>query len=114
MIRCDFCLKADLENLPSPAWEYPAAPMEIADGPFTGSEDDFAACDDCYQLIEAHDIEALIARVVYMQPAHMPEGTLVDGGFVHYAPEPQRVAPARENILRFMDARKGPARPLRA
>lgn len=99
---CDFCLT------PNPTWEYPAAPMEIVGHPLINrSDDEWGACDDCHRLIEAHKIGALVERLVKVQGEHQI------GPGVSLKPLPVARREARHNILRFMDARLGPAREYR-
>lgn len=104
---CDFCLA------PDPTWEFPANPTLIPDGRFDASPDDWAACDECRELIEAGDFDALVAWVMDKQPVNVPEGTPMEGGFVHYGPTPARRMAARANIAAFFEARSGPSRPFR-
>jgi hypothetical protein len=95
---CDFCLK------PHPTWSYPAAPMEIVGHhAMSGSDDEWAACDECHALIEAHNLGGLVERVVAMQPVHRPADDVI-----YYPPVPVARRKARQNLLRFMDARTGP------
>lgn len=99
---CDFCLT------PGPTWEYPAAPMEIVGHPLIDrSDDEWGACDECHRLIEAHNIGALVERLVKVQGQHQI------GPDVKLKPLPLARREARQNILRFMDARLGPAREYR-
>jgi hypothetical protein len=112
-VKCDFCLAPDLGAI-SPSWVYPAAPMEIVGSPFGGSPDDWLACEACHRLIEASNINGLADRIVDMQPIHEPPGSVTDvagGGVIAYGHRDARRRAALRNILRFMDARRGPARP---
>lgn len=110
--RCDFCLSRPVR------WTYPAAPMEITGAPvITGSDDDFAACDACHELIEAKRIGAMVERMVHVQRENLPAGSTAgratDGNelVVRWPPVAIHRRKARRNLLRFFDARTGPARP---
>jgi hypothetical protein len=101
---CDFCLR------PDPEWEYPAAPVPLPTHPtFTVSLDNFGACEDCRWLIDTRDLEGLAHRIVTLQPHHVPEGTVVDDGVVHYRPLLSRLHDARLAVAVFMAAKQGPA-----
>lgn len=103
---CDFCLG------PDPRWAYPAAPMWLTHPIFTRSEDDFAVCQPCHELLERGDILGLTDRILVEQPRHVPGGTIRDGGVVTWPHPSVRRTQALANILRFMDARKGPPVPI--
>lgn len=95
---CDFCLT------PNPPWVYPAAPMEITAHPYmTMSDTDWGACDECRSLIDASNIEGLVARCVRVQQENDP------GKPGDYPPYEKCAALLRRQFLRFMDARNGPA-----
>lgn len=102
-IRCDFCLA----TLAVPdCWTYPAAPMEIVgpEGrPYQASDDDWAACQTCHELIAGSRIGELVERMVAEHPRNFPETEARV-----YPPVSLRRRWARENLLRFMDARTGP------
>lgn len=96
---CDFCLA------PEPKWEYPAADMEVVSSIIDRSDDPWGACEECHRLLEASDIDGLIARMVREQPIHYPPSSLLS----YPEPEQARLI-CRRNVLRFMDARSGPPR----
>lgn len=99
---CDFCLG------PDPRWQYPAAPMPIQGHPLIDeSDDEWCACDECKLLIEAHNLEGLLERCLEL---HMAMEIPAD-----YRKPPRSVVrrTLRENLLRFMDARRGPPEPFR-
>ncbi|WP_028058276.1 hypothetical protein [Candidatus Solirubrobacter pratensis] len=101
-IVCDFCLA------PDPTWGYPAAEMEIVGqhpGGVNRSDDDWSACEECHALIEAHNVGGLVERMATFQPVHVPPNPVLG---IYYAPLPLRRRVHRRNVLRFMDARKGP------
>lgn len=97
---CDFCLSADVK------WEFPATTMPIVGHPLIGeSQDEWAACDGCRELVDAHKLGALVERCIAgHKAAERP-------AFVKIKPMPIWRRELRENLLRFMDARTGPARP---
>lgn len=110
--RCDFCLTRPVR------WTYPAAPMEVVGAPvITDSDDDFAACDACHELIEAKRIGPMVERMVHIQRENLPAGSTAgttrqgDELVVRWPPVPIHRRKARRNLLRFFDARTGPARP---
>jgi hypothetical protein len=97
---CDFCLSRDVR------WEYPAAPMDVTGHPFiTHSHDEWAACDGCKDLLEAHKLGPLVERCI--------QGHLEAEKPAEWTEPPMSVMrrQMRENLLRFMDARTGPPRP---
>jgi hypothetical protein len=55
---CDFC------STPSPAWRYPALSFIVAEykTPVQQAVGDWAACEECHQLIEAGNAAALALR----------------------------------------------------
>jgi hypothetical protein len=97
---CDFCLHPDVR------WEYPATRMPVVGHALiTHSEDEWGACDECKNLIEAHKLGPLVERCVKgQQEADFP---------AEYTTPPLAIMrrQMRENLLRFMDARTGPPRP---
>lgn len=96
---CDFCLAPWHDE-----WTYPAAPMPIVGGPVIGgSDDDFAVCEECHRLLQASRIGELVERIVTMQPINEPPNE-----WRTYKPKPIARRAARENVLRFLDARKAP------
>jgi hypothetical protein len=97
---CDFCC------LGAPAWTYPAARMEIVGHPvMTASRDDWACCEQCHAFIEAHDLDGLFEYIKKMFRRSLYEQRLA--GKEMY--EPGEVwENARQNVLRFFDARLGP------
>lgn len=101
--RCDFCLvRIDLATV----WTYPAVDMPIAgppSRPFEASEDDWAVCPECHELLAASKIGPLVERIVKLQPINEPETAVR-----YYPPVSLRRRYARENVLRFLDARKAP------
>lgn len=102
---CDFCLT------PDPAWEYPARRMEIVGHPVIDiSDDEWGACDRCRQLIDAQNFPALVRHAVRTQRKLVPDGTVRDEKVVRYPPLRQHEQLLMRNVLRFMDARSGPAR----
>lgn len=105
---CDFCLG------PDPSWEYPAAPMPIKGAPAWGQTDDeWAACDECSRLIDQSSIGALVERCVHRHRELWPDGMpSADGSEVRHPPLPIARRKFRENFLRFLDARRGPRRPV--
>jgi hypothetical protein len=99
---CDFCLG------PDPTWEFPAARMPIKGHPLIDqSDDEWGACDECKALIEAHKLGPLVERCVEGQLAME-----IPANFAKLSPALLRRT-LRENLLRFMDARRGPAVPYR-
>ncbi|RMH32085.1 MAG: hypothetical protein D6690_14635 [Nitrospirae bacterium] len=56
MFLCDFCA------CHPPSWTYPCTDFESPEMSFSVSKGNWAACNDCYQLIEARDTHALIQR----------------------------------------------------
>lgn len=98
---CDFCL------LRQPTWEFPATAMPIEGHPLVGMVDGaWAACDECHRLVEAKDIPALLDRSIKgQQEAERPGYVVLLGDTYKLRRQ------LRENILRFFDARTGPARP---
>lgn len=97
---CDFCLASD------PTWEYPATDMPVKGHPLIDeSTGEWAACDECHALIEAKKLGALVERCAQAQ---LGAETPAD---VHAPPLPILRRQLRENMLRFFDARTGPARP---
>jgi hypothetical protein len=106
---CDFCLH------PEPRWEFPARPVAIVGHPAIDySEDEFLACDECRRLIDQQAIGALVERSCHEQRRHVPPGAVRGSIVAEYPPLPIQRRIARENIMRFMDARAGEARPFRA
>jgi hypothetical protein len=99
-IVCDWCLKPlTFEEV----WTYEVASMPIVGHPFiTNSDDDWAACDECHDLIEAGDDEGLVRRMVEMQPIHSPEDPA--HGKI-YPPMVLRVVGAMRNVDEFKRAR---------
>lgn len=104
--RCDFCLMLR----PEPSWTYPTAPMELESptrnpiqAVFDGTDDDWLVCQACHELVQSSGIGALVERIVNLQPMHRPADEAV-----YYPPVPLRRRAARQNVLRFMDARRGP------
>lgn len=97
---CDFCLSPDV------TWEFPATSMPLVGHPLIGeSEGEWAACNGCKELIEAHRLGPLVERAIAgHKAAERPTG-------VRIKPMPIWRRELRENLLRFMDARTGPARP---
>lgn len=113
-VVCDFCLT------PDPTWRFPAAPMSLHGHAFVGlSDDDFAACDECKEMIVASKIGPLVERCVALHRARYPEGTPgslpgMGMGVVRQPALPIHRQQMRKNILRFLDARKGPPVPFAA
>lgn len=98
---CDFCL------LTEPTWEYPATAMPIEGHPLVGTVDGaWAACDECHRLVEAKDIQALVNRSIEGQRDTERPGYVVFLGDTY-----KMRRQLRDNILRFFDARTGPAVP---
>jgi hypothetical protein len=96
---CDFCLAPWQE-----AWTYPAAEMPIVGGAIIGgSDDDWAVCDECHRLLAASRIGELVERMVEFQPINAP-----DNEWRHYGPKALHRRYARENVMRFLDARRAP------
>lgn len=97
---CDFCLSPDV------TWEFPATRMPLQGHPLIDvSEGAWAACDDCRRLVESTQIGALVERSIKGQEqAETP-------GYVEMQNVYKLRRQLRENILRFLDARTGPARP---
>jgi hypothetical protein len=97
---CDFCLSPDV------TWEYPATRMPLVGHPIIDvSEGAWAACDGCYRLVEDKQIGALVERSIKGQEqAETP-------GYVAMQDIYKLRRQLRDNILRFFDARTGPARP---
>lgn len=97
---CDFCLA------PDPTWEYPAARMPLQGHPIIDvSEGAWAACDECHALVERADLGALVERSIQGQEqAETP-------AFVAMQDVYKLRSQLRHNILRFFDARTGPAQP---
>lgn len=97
---CDFCTH------PEPKWEYPCGPVAIVGNDLMdASDDEWAACDRCHELIEAGDPMALVQHAVKAQRDQplapgwiQPPVKLQIEGMIH-------------NVMAFMKARKGPARP---
>lgn len=56
-MRCDFCSSQE------PAWRYPAATFLDAVG--SVSQEDWLACDECQELIEAEQRDALARRAMH-------------------------------------------------
>lgn len=99
---CDFCLT------PGPSWIYPCGPVTLMtpdpDG-IDASDDPWAVCDRCKELIEAGHYESLISHCADTQ------GRLqVAPGFVTL-PRRERVRILRHNVREFMRARQGDPRP---
>jgi hypothetical protein len=95
---CDFCL-TPWED----AWTYPAAEMPIVGGAIIeGTDDDWAVCDDCHRLLQRTAIGELVERMVKLQPINEPPNE-----WRRYKPLPIARRLARENVLRFLDARRG-------
>lgn len=100
---CDFCLG------PEPVWEYPAAEMEIVGGSLIDrSDDEWAACEGCHALLEAHKIGPLVERIVAKHREMKRRGDVAPGWVEPPLPIHRRLT--RQNVLRFMDARTGPPR----
>lgn len=97
---CDFCLSPDVK------WEYPATRMPLQGHPLIDvSEGAWAACDECHRLVERTDIAALVQRSIEGQEqAETP-------GYVAMQEVYKLRSQLRHNILRFFDARTGPAQP---
>lgn len=96
---CDFCL-VPWED----AWTYPAVEMPIVGHALiNASNDDWAVCDECHRLLQGSRIGELVERIVTMQPIHEPPNE-----WRRYRPTPIARRVARENVLRFLDARKAP------
>jgi hypothetical protein len=98
-IICDFCLA------PNPPWTYPAGHVHIVGHrAITDSDDPWAACDTCHDLIEAENHVELVEHMLRGQKHHSP-------------PDARRIYPPdlilrltlRENVMRFLAARTGPA-----
>lgn len=97
---CDFCL------IEGPTWDYPAGEMEIVGHPLINrSDDEWGACDECHDLIEAGNVNGLVYRMVYIHRWHD------HGGDPRIQNQPLALARrnARTNVLAFLDARTGPA-----
>lgn len=95
---CDFCL------LRGPTWEYPATLMPLKGHPLVDATDDeWGACDECHDLIEAKRIGPLVERCVN---GHIEAAT----AGVRVPPTPILRRELREKLLRFFDARTGPPR----
>jgi hypothetical protein len=97
---CDFCL------VTRPTWEYPAERMPLLGHPLVDeSEGEWAACDECHALIDAHKLQELIDRCIKAQIEAETPGYVVSPALYIMRRK------LRENLLRFFDARTGPARP---
>jgi hypothetical protein len=97
---CDFCLSPDVK------WEYPATRMPLVGHPLINeSTGEWAACDGCKELIDAHKLGPLVERSIRGQQ----EAARPDNAYTKPLPIWRREL--RENLLRFMDARTGPPRP---
>lgn len=104
---CDFCLT------PHPTWEYPAALMEVVGhAVITHSNDEWGACDRCHAFIEAKNLQGLMRYAVRQQRKLYPPGS-AHGGAIAYRSLRESERLMMRNILRFMDARTGPAVPYR-
>jgi len=65
---CDFCFAKH------PRWAYPCGVVQIDNHPTIDmSDDDWAACDTCHDLIEAGDVAALAERVYEQQKTMVAE-----------------------------------------
>jgi hypothetical protein len=96
---CDFCLSPDV------VWEFPCAPLQLVGHPlFQWSDDEWAACDGCKELVEAGRIGPLMERMLKGQQA-------TENARYPMKPIPIWRRETRENVRRFMDSRLGPARP---
>jgi hypothetical protein len=99
---CDFCCN------PGPTWQYPCGPVLLAGNPnATASDDEWAACDECRALIDARNVGSLVERIVAEQ-ARQPLAAAYT-----QRPLSQRRRLARENVVAFLRAQTGPARPIR-
>jgi hypothetical protein len=98
---CDFCLAPTTEKT---GWTYPMAPMPISGPPgrpIDGSDDEWLICQDCHKLLQRSRINDLVERIAIMQPKNEL------AGYTAYPPVDVRLRYARENVLRFLDARNG-------
>jgi hypothetical protein len=94
---CDFCLTPWADE-----WTYPAAEMPIVGAPIIdGTDDDWAVCDKCHELLKNTKIGELVERMVELQPTNDPPNE-----WRRYPPKPLHRRLARENVMRFLDARK--------
>lgn len=99
---CDFCL------LPQPEWEFPAAPLQLVGHPLVDwSDDEWAACTACKELVEAGKIGELVERSIKGHTEAQRPGYVVTKPLAIWRRE------TRENMRRFMDARTGPPREYR-
>lgn len=93
---CDFCMTAP------PTWEYPCGWVTLtANAVFGASDDEWAACDACHDLIEAGDLDALVNHLVELAQRAIKD---MPGRVVQ--PEALRI-----NLEGFFEAREGPPRP---
>jgi hypothetical protein len=98
---CDFCLD------PNPTWEYECGVVAIVGNPnIHASDDEWAACTTCRDLIEAGSIPGLVRRMVDGQTARVREADIMD-----LPPRRVQVQNARTNVLAFLRAKRGGPRP---
>lgn len=96
---CDFCLT------PEPTWEYPCGPMSFPSmhpDDVNASDDEWAACDTCHELIEGGYMMRLAQHMVRTQ-AGIAKTDLANEG--------RATAIAIMMIEKFLAARQGEARP---
>lgn len=96
---CDICLKPWRED---EDWTYPCGPVALAHPVFTNSDDPWAVCQGCHELIQADDWEGLLERALLKQrekPPPNPE-------FVQ-APMWLHRASLTHNLAAFREARNG-------
>lgn len=71
---CDFCSVPGREQ---EMWSYPCAPhvhgVIVSDLPLGASRGDWAACENCHELIERNDRKALVERSVKLDWERHPE-----------------------------------------
>lgn len=99
---CDFCLS------PNPTWEYPCGYVELM-VPIPGegidsSNDPWAACERCHELIEAGYYDTLVSHCADTQGKLQ----LAPGFFP--LPRRERVKILRHNVREFKRARQGDPR----
>jgi len=104
MGKCDFC------SDPQPAWIYPAESFTVNKVNW-GSEDDWAACEECSQLIEDGKHETVVKERMLATAAVGVNGALWN----LFNKEERREVEVETRRLydKFRRARRGPRRPLR-
>lgn len=105
---CDFCLA---EN---PTWSYPASPMNIElRGAIDATQDDWAACDRCHELLERKDWRTLAVHCLETQAKRFKDGEKIMPILNNPTLRTKALARLVVHFLDFEEHRTGPPTPWR-